>query len=130
MYYRGAAAAVIVYDITSKDRVFSGSVRSEPVLLEIGMRKSRLFKQSMLLVWPVFFSSLFTSKIDKKTTETGDQKFMKNPGQKVDCQESLDAAKGWVTELKGTDTLIALAGNKVDLEASRVVEKEVRYRQP
>lgn len=26
----------------------------------------------------------------------------------------------------GTDTLIALAGNKVDLEASRVVEKEVR----
>eukprot|EP00913_Durusdinium_trenchii_P011396 g10704.t1 len=56
MYYRGASAAVIVYDITSK--------------------------------------------------------------------ESFDAAKGWVTELKGTDTLIALAGNKVDLEASRMVEKE------
>lgn len=56
MYYRGAAAAVIVYDITSK--------------------------------------------------------------------ESFDAAKGWVSELQGANTLIALAGNKVDLEASRVVERE------
>eukprot|EP00931_Biecheleriopsis_adriatica_P054115 TRINITY_DN3180_c0_g1_i1.p1 TRINITY_DN3180_c0_g1~~TRINITY_DN3180_c0_g1_i1.p1 ORF type:complete len:202 (-),score=57.73 TRINITY_DN3180_c0_g1_i1:51-656(-) len=57
MYYRGAAAAVIVYDITSK--------------------------------------------------------------------ESFDAAKSWVAELQSTDTLIALAGNKSDLEASRAIEKEV-----
>merc|ERR1719326_910928 len=56
MYYRGAAAAVIVYDITSK--------------------------------------------------------------------ESFDAAKSWVVELQSTDTLIALAGNKTDLEANRQVEKE------
>jgi len=55
MYYRGAAAAVVVYDITSK--------------------------------------------------------------------ESLDAAKSWVSELQGTDTLIALAGNKADLGASRAVER-------
>eukprot|EP00440_Ansanella_granifera_P028946 gb/GFBE01031443.1/.p1 GENE.gb/GFBE01031443.1/~~gb/GFBE01031443.1/.p1 ORF type:complete len:202 (+),score=60.77 gb/GFBE01031443.1/:1-606(+) len=57
MYYRGAAAAVIVYDITSK--------------------------------------------------------------------ESFDAAKSWVAELQSTDTLIALAGNKSDLEGSRAIEKEV-----
>eukprot|EP00930_Biecheleria_cincta_P006574 TRINITY_DN1075_c0_g3_i1.p1 TRINITY_DN1075_c0_g3~~TRINITY_DN1075_c0_g3_i1.p1 ORF type:complete len:199 (+),score=38.72 TRINITY_DN1075_c0_g3_i1:63-659(+) len=56
MYYRGAAAAVIVYDITSK--------------------------------------------------------------------ESFDAAKSWVAELQNTDTLIALAGNKSDLEATRDVDKE------
>eukprot|EP00928_Gymnodinium_smaydae_P038180 TRINITY_DN26384_c0_g5_i1.p1 TRINITY_DN26384_c0_g5~~TRINITY_DN26384_c0_g5_i1.p1 ORF type:complete len:199 (-),score=64.36 TRINITY_DN26384_c0_g5_i1:136-732(-) len=56
MYYRGAAAAVIVYDITSK--------------------------------------------------------------------ESFDAAKSWVAELQSTDTLIALAGNKCDLEANRVVDTE------
>eukprot|EP00440_Ansanella_granifera_P066208 gb/GFBE01071813.1/.p1 GENE.gb/GFBE01071813.1/~~gb/GFBE01071813.1/.p1 ORF type:complete len:201 (+),score=64.97 gb/GFBE01071813.1/:1-603(+) len=56
MYYRGAAAAVIVYDITSK--------------------------------------------------------------------ESFEAAKSWVAELQNTDTLIALAGNKSDLEASRAVDKE------
>eukprot|EP00747_Dinoflagellata_sp_TGD_P169555 gnl/TRDRNA2_/TRDRNA2_198826_c0_seq1.p1 gnl/TRDRNA2_/TRDRNA2_198826_c0~~gnl/TRDRNA2_/TRDRNA2_198826_c0_seq1.p1 ORF type:complete len:231 (+),score=53.47 gnl/TRDRNA2_/TRDRNA2_198826_c0_seq1:77-694(+) len=56
MYYRGAAAAVIVYDITSK--------------------------------------------------------------------ESFDAAKSWVVELQSTDTLIALAGNKTDLEANRQVETE------
>eukprot|EP00438_Fugacium_kawagutii_P029641 Skav202684 [mRNA] locus=scaffold1791:728989:730624:+ [translate_table: standard] len=48
------------------------------------------------------------------------------------AQESFDAAKGWVSELQGsgTDTLIALAGNKVDLEASRVVEKEARHGGP
>merc|ERR1711865_1001085 len=57
MYYRGAAAAVIVYDITSK--------------------------------------------------------------------ESFDAAKSWVAELQSTDTLIALAGNKSDLDAQRVVAREV-----
>merc|ERR1712066_170231 len=56
MYYRGAAAAVIVYDITSK--------------------------------------------------------------------ESFDAAKSWGVELQSTDTLIALAGNKSDLEATRVIEHE------
>jgi len=54
MYYRGAAAAVVVYDITSK--------------------------------------------------------------------ESFEAAKAWVTELQSTDTLIALAGNKSDLDASRVID--------
>merc|ERR1711881_87980 len=54
MYYRGAAAAVIVYDITSK--------------------------------------------------------------------ESFDAAKSWVVELQSTDTLIALAGNKSDLDSDRQVE--------
>lgn len=57
MYYRGAAAAVIVFDITSR--------------------------------------------------------------------ESFDAAKSWVAELQNTDTLIALAGNKSDLEASRAVDKEM-----
>ncbi|CAK9023651.1 unnamed protein product [Durusdinium trenchii] len=57
MYYRGAAAAVIVFDITSR--------------------------------------------------------------------ESFDAAKSWVAELQNTDTLIALAGNKSDLEASRAVEREM-----
>merc|ERR1719243_278871 len=56
MYYRGAAAAVVVYDITSK--------------------------------------------------------------------ESFDAAKSWVAELQGTDTKVALAGNKADLDQTRVVERE------
>merc|ERR1712151_8869 len=56
MYYRGAAAAVIVYDITSK--------------------------------------------------------------------ESFDAAKSWVVELRSTDTLIALAGNKSDLDSTRIIERE------
>merc|ERR1719389_755344 len=56
MYYRGAAAAVIAYDITSK--------------------------------------------------------------------ESFEAAKSWVAELQNTDTLIALAGNKADLDASRLIEYE------
>jgi len=56
MYYRGAAAAVIVYDITSK--------------------------------------------------------------------ESFEAAKSWVVELQNTDTLIALAGNKADLEGSRQINRE------
>merc|ERR1719480_270677 len=53
MYYRGAAAAVIVYDITSK--------------------------------------------------------------------ESFEAAKSWVVELQNTETLIALAGNKADLDGQRQV---------
>merc|ERR1712039_427133 len=56
MYYRGAAAAVVVYDITSK--------------------------------------------------------------------ESFDGAKSWVEELQTTDALIALVGNKSDLEATRVIEHE------
>eukprot|EP00746_Dinoflagellata_sp_MGD_P082708 gnl/MRDRNA2_/MRDRNA2_32852_c0_seq1.p1 gnl/MRDRNA2_/MRDRNA2_32852_c0~~gnl/MRDRNA2_/MRDRNA2_32852_c0_seq1.p1 ORF type:complete len:201 (+),score=49.95 gnl/MRDRNA2_/MRDRNA2_32852_c0_seq1:83-685(+) len=56
MYYRGAAAAVIAYDITSK--------------------------------------------------------------------ESFEAAKSWVAELQNTDTLIALAGNKCDLDSDRQVDTE------
>ncbi|CAE7503929.1 RAB5 [Symbiodinium pilosum] len=56
MYYRGAAAAVIVFDITSR--------------------------------------------------------------------ESFDAAKAWVSELQNSDTLIALVGNKSDLEANRAVDKD------
>merc|ERR1740130_1001212 len=56
MYYRGAAAAVIVFDITSK--------------------------------------------------------------------ESFDAAKSWIVELQSTDTLIALAGNKSDLDGDRQVERD------
>lgn len=52
MYYRGAAAAVIVYDVTSK--------------------------------------------------------------------ESFEAAKKWVVELQNTDTLIALAGNKSDLDGKQI----------
>uniref|UniRef100_A0A7S1S1H3 Uncharacterized protein n=1 Tax=Alexandrium catenella TaxID=2925 RepID=A0A7S1S1H3_ALECA len=56
MYYRGSAAAVVVYDITSK--------------------------------------------------------------------ESFDAAKAWVGELQQTDALIALAGNKSDLDTSRKIRKE------
>lgn len=56
MYYRGAAAAVIVYDVTSK--------------------------------------------------------------------ESFDGAKSWVNELQPTGSLIALAGNKADLEVNRVVDAE------
>eukprot|EP01066_Platyproteum_vivax_P004736 Platyproteum_vivax@DN16093_c0_g1_i1.p1 len=60
MYYRGAAATVIVYDITNK--------------------------------------------------------------------ESFEAAKSWVTELKsvqGPDVLLALAGNKNDLDSQRAVDAEV-----
>jgi small GTP-binding protein len=60
MYYRGAAAAVIVYDITSQD--------------------------------------------------------------------SFEGAKRWISELKSMhtpDVVIALAGNKVDMESSRVVETDV-----
>uniref|UniRef100_A0A7S2NFX2 Uncharacterized protein n=1 Tax=Zooxanthella nutricula TaxID=1333877 RepID=A0A7S2NFX2_9DINO len=55
MYYRGAAAAVVVYDITSR--------------------------------------------------------------------ESFEAAKAWVVELSNHDTLIALAGNKADLEANRAIDQ-------
>ena len=60
MYYRGAAAAVVVYDVTS--------------------------------------------------------------------QESFDGAKRWIAELKSlhaAQVIVALAGNKVDLEASRQVSKDV-----
>jgi len=40
----------------------------------------------------------------------------------ITSKESFDAAKTWVSELQNTETLIALAGNKADLDGSRVVE--------
>mmetsp|Transcript_140113 Transcript_140113/g.390604 ORF Transcript_140113/g.390604 Transcript_140113/m.390604 type:complete len:206 (+) Transcript_140113:61-678(+) len=45
----------------------------------------------------------------------------------ITSRGSFDAAKGWVEELHGTDTLIALAGNKSDLSASRTVDREVAW---
>ncbi|SBS81643.1 ras-related protein Rab-5C, putative (RAB5c) [Plasmodium malariae] len=64
MYYRGASAAVIVYDITNK--------------------------------------------------------------------KSFEGAKGWIHELKSVhsnDIIIALAGNKNDLESNRVVDREVKKKE-
>ena len=43
----------------------------------------------------------------------------------ITSRESFDAAKSWVAELQNTDTLIALAGNKSDLEPSRAVDREM-----
>merc|ERR1712228_622655 len=45
-------------------------------------------------------------------------------GYDITSKESFDAAKSWVVELQSTDTLIALAGNKSDLDATRVIERE------
>ncbi|CAE7709000.1 RAB5C [Symbiodinium sp. KB8] len=42
----------------------------------------------------------------------------------ITAKESFEAAKGWVQELQNTDTLIALAGNKADLAATRAVDTE------
>lgn len=45
----------------------------------------------------------------------------------ITCKDSFDGAKSWVTEiqaLQSPDIVIALAGNKDDLEASRVVDYE------
>lgn len=39
-------------------------------------------------------------------------------------QASFDTAKSWVAELRDTGTLVALAGNKADLQASRTVDRE------
>merc|ERR1719162_705273 len=39
--------------------------------------------------------------------------------------ESFEAAKSWVAELQNTDTLLALAGNKCDLDSNRKVETSV-----
>lgn len=43
----------------------------------------------------------------------------------MSSEESFRAAKLWVQELQHNDTLIALAGNKSDLEQNRSVEREV-----
>mmetsp|Transcript_12995 Transcript_12995/g.29568 ORF Transcript_12995/g.29568 Transcript_12995/m.29568 type:complete len:208 (-) Transcript_12995:33-656(-) len=45
----------------------------------------------------------------------------------ITSRTSFDVAKGWVEELQGTDTLIALAGNKSDLCAERTVEREAAW---
>merc|ERR1719382_436909 len=41
----------------------------------------------------------------------------------ITSKESFEAAKSWVVELSNTDTLIALAGNKADLEANRAIDQ-------
>ena len=43
-------------------------------------------------------------------------------------QETFDGAKGWVLELKrrgDPDVVIALAGNKCDLDSERAVDEDV-----
>lgn len=42
----------------------------------------------------------------------------------ITSKESFAAAKSWVVELQATDALIALAGNKSDLDSSRAVKRE------
>merc|ERR1711879_629270 len=42
----------------------------------------------------------------------------------ITSKESFDAAKSWVVELQSTDTVIALAGNKSDLDSTRAIERE------
>merc|ERR1712110_583814 len=42
----------------------------------------------------------------------------------ITSKESFDAAKSWVVELQSTDTVIASAGNKSDLDSTRAIGRE------
>lgn len=82
MYYRGAGAAVVVYDITNK----------------------------------VSFASWF------RFTAIAPVQLLNN------FQESFDGAKSWITELQrrgDKNCIIALAGNKSDMNDEREVETDV-----
>eukprot|EP00958_Prasinococcus_capsulatus_P020009 scaffold2551_cov376-Prasinococcus_capsulatus_cf.AAC.2 len=103
MYYRGAAAAIIVYDVTN----VSGSAT-------LGVRRPAPL--------PFARESEFPHKVlsseDRITVVWG-------------SQESFNRAKSWVRELQrqGNPNLVmALAGNKADKVAERKVETEVRGR--
>jgi len=90
MYYRGAAAAIVVYDVTNK-------VRIEHVVHQWWGQLVAGPSSKFMLLWPRCL------------------------------QDSFTGAKSWVKELQrrgDPNVVIALAGNKADLEARRKVEFE------
>lgn len=83
MYYRGAAAAIVVYDITKK------------------------VARSHFISWRLSFSD--------------------NPNIHFFLKDSFNGAKSWVKELQrrgDPNVVIALAGNKADMEGKRKVQTE------
>lgn len=125
MYYRGAQAAIVVYDITNEARLFSpdwimhacpgmtftgaDAARSESVLQQTASCTSdtmcALYRRCLLTDAPVSFLQ----------------------------QESFARAKSWVKELQrqaSPNIVIALSGNKADLANKRAVDFQVRANKP
>ena len=102
MYYRGAAAAIIVYDITSTDS-FNRYVSLLYTILSFSLLLLLLLLQKLThsLVPISSFHSFVHLLLD------------------------LSRAKNWVRELQrqgNPELIVALAGNKADLAAQRAVE--------
>lgn len=114
MYYRGAAAAIVVYDITNpvwkQDRflfcevyVVDMSSHSSLICFSFSFSPSPFLPPSLALMTPPQFFIFFR------------------------FQQSFQQAKKWVKELQHKSTaniVIALAGNKVDLKEKRKVSEE------
>ncbi|OIV95698.1 hypothetical protein TanjilG_01492 [Lupinus angustifolius] len=100
MYYRGAAAAIIVYDITSSDSF----TRAKKWVQELQKQGN-----------PNLVMALAGNKADLEDKRN------------VTAEDSFTRAKKWVQELQkqGNPNLVmALAGNKADLEDKRNVTAE------
>jgi GTPase SAR1 family protein len=103
MYYRGAQAAIVAYDITSK--VTFLSFHRPPFSFFFGFFLSCSFSCYSFLFASLSLSFFF--------------------------QESFEKAQQWVDELKeksNADQIIAFVGNKADLEHQRAVSKTVNSR--
>jgi len=99
MYYRNAQAAIVVYDITS-----------------------------MVSLFLLLFLSLFLRKQTNKRPQCNRSPFHPhNPHSRTPTQDSFNKGKSWIKELQrqaNPNIVIALAGNKSDLDAQREVETE------
>lgn len=98
MYYRGAQAAIVVYDITNTVSHMTSAKTLKVTCLELGCR-------SPLFCFNVMFGIAFSASKDTFTR-----------------------AKNWVKELQrqaSPNIVIALAGNKADLANKRAVDHQV-----
>jgi GTPase SAR1 family protein len=94
MYYRGAAAAIVVFDITKKVLTY----------IQIG----------------IFLYLIPSSSFDGRNSENA-------VSYCAGFQDSFNGAKSWVKELQrrgDPNVVIALAGNKADMENKRKVQTE------
>ena len=121
MYYRGAQAAIVVYDITNE------ACLSTVSFMQLSQHDLIFYWWHLPCMQPNPYPT--TSSNTAAVTLSGSMKVLTKGTISCIWQESFARAKNWVKELQrqaSPNIVIALSGNKADLASKRAVDFQVR----